>query len=177
MLIGKLVELVAVERGDLPALKKWRNTPEFRKYFRAFREINDAMQDAWFENIVVNDPSTLMFAVRKRDDGTLIGCCGLAYINWVHRHADLSLYIGWEDAYIDDKGYAEEACKLLLSYAFNEICLNKVWTEIYEFDHQKNSLYGQLGFKQDGMLRQNYFYDGRWWDSRILSLLASEYLV
>ncbi len=175
MLIGKLVELGAVELDDLTALKKWRNNPEFRKHFREFRELNDAMQEMWFENKVVRDPSTLMFAVRKRDDHTLIGCCGLAYINWVHRHADLSLYIGWEEAYIDDQGYAEETCRLLLAYAFREICLNKVWTEIYEFDHKKKALYDSLGFQQDGLLRQNYFYDGRWWDSRILSLLVGDY--
>lgn len=175
MLIGELVVLDAVERGDLSLLKKWRNNPDFRKHFREYRELNDAMQELWFENKVVSDPSTLMFAVRKRDDNELIGCCGLAYINWVHRHADLSLYIGWKDAYIDDHGYAKETCSLLLAYAFNEIGLNKVWTEIYEFDHKKTVLYEEIGFQQDGLLRQNYFYDGRWWDSRILSLLAEEY--
>lgn len=175
MLAGKLVRLDAIEKEDLPVLKKWRNSPEFRKHFREYREINNEMQMLWFESRVVGDRNTEMLAIRNASNGELLGCAGLAYINWVHRHADLSLYIGWEDSYIDDVGYAEESCRLLLNYAFGEIGLNKVWTELYEFDHRKRVLYEKLGFEQDGRLRQNYFYNGRWWDSLILSILAEEY--
>jgi len=124
---------------------------------------------------VVKDPNTLMLSINHNDSDDLLGCCGLVYINWVHRHADLSVYIGWQDAYIDEEGYAEESCRLLLDYGFNELCLNKVWTEIYEFDEKKKTLYNRIGFNQDGLLRQNYWYNGQWWDSRILSILSSDY--
>ena len=173
MLIGKHVSLFAVEKEDLQHFRDWRNNPDFRKYFREYRELNLAQQEKWFEEKVVKDNTTLMFSIKRNDDNELLGCCGFVYINWVHRHADLSLYIGWEDAYIDDKGYAEESCRLLLDYGFNELCLNKVWTEIYEFDDKKKTLYDKCGFHQDGLLRQNYWYDGKWWDSRILSVLNS----
>jgi hypothetical protein len=175
MLKGKLVALTAVEREDLMALRNWRNNPDFRKHFREYRELNMAMQERWFEQKVLNDPTTLMFSIRRLSDNEFLGCCGFVYVNWVHRHADLSLYIGWKDAYIDDEGYAEDACRALLRYGFGELALNKVWTEIYEFDDKKKQLYDRLGFHQDGLLRQNYFYDGRWWDSRILSLLTGEF--
>ena len=72
-----------------------------------------------------------MFSIRELKNNVLIGCCGLVYINWKNSHADLSLYIGKKDLYIDDNGLAEESCKLLLDYAFSDIGLNKVWTEIY----------------------------------------------
>jgi len=70
--------------------------------------------------------------------------------------------------------HTEDSCRLLLDYGFNELCLNKVWTEIYEFDEKKKALYDKFSFQQDGLLRQNYWYDGKWWDSRILSLLTVE---
>lgn len=175
MLKGKLVGLFAVEKEDLLKLRDWRNNPDFRKNFREYRELNMAMQEKWFEQKVANDPTTMMFSIRRLSDGELLGCCGFVYINWVHRHADLSLYIGWKDSYIDKEGYAEESCWLLLDHGFNELNLNKVWTEIYEFDEKKWSLYQKLGFRQDGMLRQNYFYDGKWWGSRIISILADDH--
>jgi RimJ/RimL family protein N-acetyltransferase len=175
MIKGKLVGLTAVEKEDLKSLKDWRNNTEFRKHFREYRELNMAMQEKWFEQKVVNDSTTMMFSIKRLSDNELIGCCGFVYINWVHKHADLSLYIGWKDAYIDDKGYAKEACDLLLNYGFNELGLNKVWTEIYEFDTKKKKLYDKFGFHQDGLLRENYFYDGKWWNSRILSILAKDY--
>lgn len=175
MIKGELVNLTALEKSDLPKLQEWRNNPDFRKYFREFRELTATHQDQWYLNKVVNDPSTLMFSVRSKKSGELIGCAGLCYINWVHRHADLSLYIGWRDSYIDSEGHAEDACKTLFSYGFSELGLNKLWTEIYSFDSAKFELYSKLGMKQDGLLRQNYWYDGKWWDSRIMSIVASDY--
>ena len=118
-----------------------------------------------------------MFSIRLNEDNSLIGCCGFVYINWIHRHADLSLYIGYNNAYIDDKGYAYESCELLLNYGFNELGLNKIWTEIYDFDEKKKSLYDKFGFNQDGLLREHYWYDKKWWNSRILSILSKEYNV
>lgn len=176
MLKGALVGLTAVEKSDLMQLMDWRNIESFRKHFREYREINSTMQEKWFEMKVMADPSTMMFSIRRLSDGLLLGCCGFVYINWVHKHADLSLYIGWNEAYIDNEGYAEDSCKVLFRYAFKELGLHKVWTEIYEFDDKKWTLYQKLGFKQDGMLRDNYFYDGKWWGSRMISLLTDEYL-
>jgi RimJ/RimL family protein N-acetyltransferase len=174
MLKGKMVGLTAVEREDLKSLKDWRNNTEFRKHFREYRELSMAHQEAWFNEKVMKDPTTVMFSIRRLSDGVLLGCCGFVYVNWVHRHADLSLYIGWKDAYIDAEGYAEESCQLLFDYGFKELGLNKIWTEIYEFDTKKRKLYEKLGFKQDGLLRENYFYDGRYWDSIIISILAKD---
>ena len=175
MLKGNMISLRPVEKEDLEQLVKWRNNSDFRKHFREYRELNMEQQLKWFNEKVVNDDSTLMFSIIRNEDSKLIGCCGLVYINWVHKHADLSLYIGWNDYYIDSEGYAEDSCDTLLKYSFNELGLNKVWTEIYEFDEKKRDLYNKFSFKEDGVLRQNYWYDGKWWSSRILSILSSDF--
>lgn len=175
MLKGRKVGLVGIERRDLKQLLDWRNNPDFRKHFREHRELNMQQQEKWYEERVLKDPATIMFSIRRLGDDELLGACGLVYINWVYKHADLSLYIGWNDSYIDREGYAEETTRLMLDYAFNEMGLNKVWTEIYLFDKKKKKLYDGFGFHIDGVLRQNYFYEGRYWDSYILSILASEW--
>ena len=53
--------------------------------------------------------------------------------------------------------------------------LVKIWTELYEFDEKKLSLYQKMGMKIEGTLRKQYFYDGRWYDSKMLSLLNEEW--
>ncbi|MGN0345156.1 MAG: GNAT family N-acetyltransferase [Lachnospiraceae bacterium] len=176
MLKGKRVYLDTVEPDDLEQLRKWRNLPNFRKYFREYQEINSDMQKKWYDAKVVNDNSTLMFTIRDNKTQELLGCCGLCYINWVHRNSDLSLYIGKDESYIDDEGIAEEACQLLFDYGFKEINLKKIWTELYEFDHKKINLYQKLGMTIDGTWRDQYFYDGKWWDSLLLEIIQEEYL-
>jgi len=175
MLKGKKIKLARVEKKDLKQLLNWRNNPEFRKHFREYRELNMHEQKKWYEEKVLNDPHVMMFGIRRLKDNKLLGCCGLVYVSWVYRHADLSLYIGWNDAYIDNRGYAEEGCRLLLDYGFRELSLNKIWTEIYIFDKKKKALYDKFGFHVDGVLRQNYFYEGKFWDSYILSILSTEW--
>ena len=178
MISGTDIALRALEVDDLPVLRDWRNRPHYRKYFREYRELNLENQKAWFDASVVADHRTLMFGVvEPADANTLIGVCGLAYINWVHRNADLSIYIGRDDLYIDtdENGWAWQTMDALLGYGFDELNLHKVWTEIYAFDDQKHELFRRYGLHQEGVLRDNYFYDGVYQDSHLFSILADEW--
>jgi len=176
MLIGKEVYLRAVETPDLESLRTWRNIPEFKRNFREYREISKAMQENWFHNIVNGDSQTIMFSICENKTHELLGCCGLCYINWIQRNADLSLYIGYQKSYIDDNGRAEEACRLLFDYGFHELGLHKIWTELYEYDTKKIDFFQKkFGFNVDGKLRDHHFMDGNWWASYMLSLLENEF--
>lgn len=176
MIIGKKVILDSIEEADLELLREWRNREHYNKFFREYKQISKTMQKKWFEEKVNNDNSTIMFAIRDINTRALLGCCGLCYINWVNRHADLSLYIGWDDSYIDEVGYAKESCFLLFDYGFKKLNLNKIWTEIYEFDTKKNNLYTQIGMKVDGKLRDQYYYNGQYYDSIMMSILDNEFI-
>lgn len=174
MLMGEKVYLRAIQEEDLPQLLAWRNLPHFRQYFREYRELNMQMQKQWFQTAVTNDKNTIMFSICHKETHSLLGCCGLCSINWVHRWAELSLYIGDKECYIDEDGYAFDSCQILFDYAFGELNLNKIWAEIYELDHPKKKLYTALGFHRDGVLREHYFYRGKYWDSLLFSFLKNE---
>ena len=175
MIKGKLVGLRAVEREDLEIFKHWRNIESFRKNFREVRELNQENQESWFEKSCVDNPNDFMFTIVDINSGKPIGACGLLYINWVIRSADFSFYIGKDELYIDNDGYAEEAARLLISYGFGKLNLNKVWMELYEFDGAKIDFFGKVfNFKVDGHLRQNCFHNGKYYNGIMLSLLNSE---
>jgi hypothetical protein len=175
MIKGRLVGLRALERGDLPQAMGWRNIVEFRKHFREHRELNLLLQEKWFERISLS-PNDFMFMVVRSSDNVPLGVCGLVYVNWINRSADISLYIGHEERYIDDEGWAEEAARLLIRYAFENLNLHKVWTELYEFDEKKIAMFGgKLGFARDAVLRDNCFEEGRYWNSYIYSIIREEH--
>ena len=176
MIKGKKVGLRAVEKEDLAILRDWRNNPDFRKNFREVRELNLSNQLTWFERSCVANPNDFMFVIQGLSDNKIIGTAGLLYVNWIIRSADVSFYIGEDDLYIDNIGYAEESAHLLFSYGFLNLNLNKVWMELYEFDKLKlNFFQNKFNFKQDGLLRENCFEDGKYWNSFIISLLRSEW--
>jgi len=175
MIKGKQIGLRAVEINDLEYLKNWRNNTEFRKNFREVRELNSINQDNWF-NKINSSPNDFMFTIVRLEDNKPIGACGLLYINWIIRSADFSFYIGIEDFYIDNLGLAKESAELLIKYGFNNLNLNKIWMELYEFDSKKLDFFkNYFSFKIDGKLRDNSFEDGRYFNSYIISLIQSEY--
>jgi len=173
MIKGKKVGLRAVEKEDLPFLRDWRNIPEFRKHFREVRELSLTDQEAWFDSLQKTKHINYMFAIVDLDSKKTIGAAGLLYINWIIRSADFSFYIGDENKYIGDDGIANEAAQLLIDYGFKNLNLHKIWMELYEFDKQKLDFFiNDFDFKKDGLLRDNCFEGGRYWNSYILSLVS-----
>ena len=100
MIKGKKITLKAVETEDLDKLKDWRNNPIFRKNFREHRDLNSLNQELWHKKMSKSS-SDYMFSVFENKTQNLIGACGLLYIDWIIRSADLSIYIGKDNIYID----------------------------------------------------------------------------
>jgi RimJ/RimL family protein N-acetyltransferase len=168
------IGLRAVEKSDLDVLKNWRNIPDFRKNFREVRELNSVNQEKWFEKIN-NSSNDFMFTIEDVDKKKMIGAGGLLYINWITRSADFSFYIGDDNGYIEEK-YALNAATLLIEYGFNNLNMNKIWMELYEFDSKKIAFFqDNFNFRIDGRLRDNCFEDGRYWDSLIVSLTLNDF--
>lgn len=172
MIKGNVVGLRAIEKKDLPQLLSWRNQPEFRRYFREYRELNEENQNHWFERIVMNDPNTRMFAIIDLKTEELLGACGICYIDWINRCADFSIYIGKNHLYID-KVYAIDAAKLMIQYGFEELNLHRFWSEIYDFDEVKKMMFEELGFEHEAVHKETHWTEGRWVDSWYYRLIRS----
>jgi len=172
MLEGQYTSLRAIEKEDLPAFLAWRNEPALRRYFREYRELNFQQQMHWFDSKVNNDIGTRMFAIVDSHK-ELLGAAGLCYIDWINRTADFSIYIGKDKLYIDET-LAPDAAKVMIKYAFEELGLNRLWSEIYSFDHAKVDFFNSLGFQLEGTHRQTHWAENKWHDSFYFSLLASD---
>jgi hypothetical protein len=173
MICGSTTGLRAIEKEDIRQMLEWRNFPQLRKYFREYRELNSINQKNWFENIVQKDRNIIMFSIVDLNSHTLIGTCGLCYIDWIQRNADFSLYIGADNIYIDEK-FAPDAGTILIKYGFDELNLHRIYAEVFDFDTPKQKLMDILGFKHEGTLRETHWSDGKWNDSLVYGTLKSD---
>lgn len=172
MMYNEQVGLRAIERGDLEKLRNWRNDRELRVFFREHREISIEAQLSWYEDVVLPCRDSYMFAITCDDE--LVGCAGLVYLNKIDRNADLSIYVGKDLLYIDDV-IAPKAAQLLIEYAFNELNLHKLWTEVYSIDIKKQYFFEKiLGFKKEGTLSQHHYTLGKWVDSILYGKLNND---
>lgn len=174
MLKGKYVVLRAIEEADLPILLEWRNRPEFRVFFREHRELSMRNQLDWFERINRPNSDVKMFSIVRASDGALMGACGLCYHDPINRSADLSIYLGLDDLYIDEI-YAPDCARVLLKYGFGELNLHRIWAEIYEIDLKKKKFFEGLNFSLDGRFRESHWTQGKWCDSLFYGILDREF--
>ena len=154
----------------LEQLRRWRNQPELRQYFREYRDITPAMQHSWYDSLQ-NDNTQRNFAIYNED--LLIGHCSLNHIHWVYRTAEFSIYIGSPQQ--RGKGYGVIALTKLLDYGFYSLNLNRIWGEVYSHNPAFD-LYLKMGFKKEGVLHQTVFKNGEYYDSYIIAILKGDYI-
>lgn len=106
-------------------------------------------------------------------DNALIGRVALHSVDYgIQRSAGLSY---WLDEAHTGKGLIREALATLVSFAFEEACLHRVWLNISVENQPSLAVARQLRFKKEGTLRQSLFINGAWRDSQLFSLLEDDY--
>jgi RimJ/RimL family protein N-acetyltransferase len=170
MLEGKKVRLRAVERVDLPTFVKWINDQEVTQ----FLELNPPMsledEEKWFVNLQKSEDK--VFSIDTKE-GKLIGNVGLMRLNWKDRSVLIGIMIGEKEFW--NQGYGTDAIETLLRYLFDELALNRVYLIADERNARGLHCYEKLGFKKEGVLRQNRYKDGVYTNDVMMSLLKDEW--
>ena len=111
-------------------------------------------------------------AVTLRDSGLLIGNCGIRLM----QAAALCAELGYElDPAYWGRGYAAEAGRAMLAFAFGELGIHRVQAEVIAENTASARVLEKLGFRIEGRLRENQWFKGRWWDTDLFGLIESEW--
>jgi UDP-4-amino-4,6-dideoxy-N-acetyl-beta-L-altrosamine N-acetyltransferase len=172
MIKGDLVELHKPKISDMNLLLEWRNDPKHRKYYREHREHNLDDQINWFNNILSKDDTWHHFVVKPIGEDKVIGVVFLNHIHPVYRTGEFGITLG--NPNYRGKGFGKDALLTILKYGFNELNLNRIWCEVYSNNESVN-LYRKVGFKDEGVLRDHVFKNGKYLDSLMLGMLKSEF--
>ncbi len=73
------------------------------------------------------------------------------------------------------KGYMKEAMIRIINFGFNELNLHSLEANINPENENSRAILIKLGFKKDAYFRENYFYNGKYLDSEIYSLLKVDF--
>lgn len=153
---------------DLPQLRDWRNDDRLRTTAREYRLLNMVNQDDWFDHISRSREVEMFGIELLANTGVeLVGVCGLCYINWVYRIAEISIYVASDWS----RSIVEQALELLRQKAFEEFNLHRLWAEVYEFNKTNIALFEKCGYVLEGRLREHVFKLGKYHDSLIYGLL------
>jgi RimJ/RimL family protein N-acetyltransferase len=163
------LKLTPIEREDLELINEWQNIAELRDLVMGFRfPVQKEATFNWFDDITkTNSKSKIVYAIRFKN--ILVGVISLLNLDWLHRRANLGIFVA--NKQFRGSGIGMMSTSLLLDYSFNGLGLKKISTKVVCGNHAAGVFYKSLGFKKEGTLQKEYFLDGKFVDVEYLSLL------
>lgn len=171
MIQGESVILRPVERTDLERLVTWRNEPSISKHFFNVFPLSLAGQESWFENLLKRKDKKLFIIDIKEQ--VPVGTVGLDTIDFKNQSAEFgSLLIQPSQ---QGKGFAKDATMALLRFAFDDLNLNRIYLQVFDWNEPAIKLYLGCGFQKEGLLRQSVYKDGSFQDILLMAILRDEF--
>lgn len=154
-----VVLLRAIEYSDLPFLQEMINDPGIEKVTGgSCFPVSLDRQKRWFESY--NQQSELRCMIQIKE-GPVIGSITLTNIDWKNRTAELSQKTK-ATAEMRVKNDIWDAMMGFLNYAFNELNLNCIYGTVLEYNHLSRKLAQKCGLKEEGVLRERIFKNGKY---------------
>jgi ribosomal-protein-alanine N-acetyltransferase len=145
-------------------LRYW-DAPPWSEPARAARFLATSRQMA-------EEGSGARLAIDRCSDEAFLGWCGLTRWNPGYRSASLGYCL---DDVAWGHGYATEAARALLQWAFDTLDLNRVQAEVDTRNVASARVLEKLGFAREGTLREDCIVNGEVSDSWVYGLIERQW--
>lgn len=164
------VELTPVTTAHTDAILRWRADPDVASEMFSARPPTREEHLAWLATLGEKRREFVILALPER---VPVGTIGLSQIDHVHGNGEYGVLLG-EPAY-RGRGYASAASRLLLQMAFAEWGLHRVSLRVRAHNERALRLYESMGFRPEGVLREQARCGTGYEDVVIMGLLESEW--
>jgi|SRR5437762_4423425 len=161
--------------NDWQAVFEYQSDPTYLRYnpyfYRNEQDVRSFVQ--MFIGWSVEVPrKKYQFAIVLKDEGRLIGNCGIR-MQTVHTQV---AEIGYEiDRHYWGHGYATEAALALLAFGFNQLHLHRIWAYCIAENTASARVLEKIGMVYEGRQRESECMKNRWWDTLHYAILQHEW--
>ncbi|NMO22330.1 GNAT family N-acetyltransferase [Pyxidicoccus fallax] len=172
VLRGERVVLRPFRPEDVPALWRMLHEPECMRLTGSRTTFPREAVEAWYAGR--NEaPDRLDLAIA---DAATDACLGEVVLNEYAPHdRACNFRISLAGPELFGRGLGTEATRLMLGHAFETVGLHRVGLEVYDFNPRARRAYEKAGFVTEGVRRQVLLWEGTWYDSVVMSVLAPEW--
>lgn len=129
-------------------------------------------EEEWVKSQKSNKNGEYNFAIEDIKTKRYIGGCGIQNVNWLTRVATVGIMIG-DEGYLG-KGYGTDAMKVLMKFIFQDMNIRKIRLSTFSFNVRAQKSYEKCGFKVEGILKDEVFKDGKYYDEIVMSAFSSD---
>ncbi len=173
-LVTERLTLQLHEERDVDSLFELRSDPDVMAYMdmpmatdksvvlERIREIRKDFQDK----------KGINWTIKLKNSSVAIGYMSLWRIDHANHRAEIGYALQKE---YWKKGISFEAAKKVIDFAFDELKVHNIMANINPKNKSSEGLLLKLGFRQEAYFREDFFFEGKFTDSAIFSLLVSDW--
>jgi ribosomal-protein-alanine N-acetyltransferase len=159
-----------VNENDANEIFALRSNPETMKYIPRplVKSIDDALEHIAMIDAKIDTNEGINWAITYKDNPKLIGIIGHYRIKPENFRAEVGYMLLPE---YNGKGIITESVQEVVKYGFNEMKLHSIEAIIDPENFGSEKVLQKCGFVKEAHLRENEFYEGRFLDTVIYSIL------
>ena len=159
---------------DLADIRLWATDRETTKWLGQgfLRPQTFEHTESYLRSILEGNAGGVNYAVADLSSDRYIGQINLIRVDSQARHAELALVLCPDK---QGQGYGSEAVGLMLGCAFDTWNLNRVWLSVDADNARAIACYRACGFREEGRLRQDRYWGGRYHDTLHMGILRAEW--
>lgn len=159
-----------MDEGNAGKIVAWRNTQDVSDASFSEGTLTVESHLAWHARIKA-EGSRLDYVMVV--DGSPIGVIYLGHIDKKNMCVEVGVFVGEPEC--RGKGYADDAMRALIGYAFGTLGMNRVYLKCFADNGRAIRLYRRCGFNEEGVLRQEIKKGGVFRDVLVMSILKGEF--
>ena len=159
-----------VNESDVNEVFALRSNPETMKYIPRplVKTIDNALEHIAMINAKIENNEGINWAITYKGSPKLIGILGHYRIKPEHHRAEIGYMLHKEH---NGKGIITEAVQEVVKYGFNEMKLHSIEAIIDPKNFGSEKVLQKCGFIKEAHFKENEFFEGRFLDSVIYSIL------
>lgn len=161
-------------KADAKELFQIWSDDEVTKYMNmtSFINMEQTLYMIDFLNNLFKNKEGIRWGIVRKEDNILIGTCG--FNTWIKKSSRGEIGYELGQKYWGN-GYITESLKEVIRFGFEETQLNRVEAFVVPEASQSIRVLEKLNFKKEGTLREYGFWNNRYWDEHIYSLLRKDW--
>ena len=163
-----------ITTNDVDAVFTLRSNPITMQYIPrpVAKSIIDAMDLITQITTKINQNTDINWAITLKNSTDMIGIIGHYRINHENYRSEIGYIL---NPHFNNNGIITEAIALILHYGFNVLQLHSVEAIIDPDNHASEKVLQKNGFKKEAHFIENGFYNGKFIDSVVYSLLKRNF--
>lgn len=113
---------------------------------------------------------SIIWAITQKEDSKLIGTICFWNIIKEHYRAEIGYSLLYD---FQGKGIMQEAMSAVIKYGFEKMNLHSIEANVNPANESSIKLLERNDFIKEAYFKENYFYDGKFLDTAIYSLLTT----